>query len=236
MNFLALCQQLSEKAGILTGGPATVVSQSGELRRVVNWTNDAWETIQNSRKSWRWMRKDIGTGTAYDGTGFTTTAGKRSYSLTDLSLNTAPFGRWYTKSFRIYLQSAGQGGERHLVWKPYDEFRDYYLFGSLNSIQSLPVHFTVGPDESILFGPIPNDIYVVHGSLNKGASRMALDADTPDMPSQYHMAIVWTALLNYAGYESAQEGLATAKQNLPGLIEGLEDSQLESIEQFETLA
>lgn len=236
MNNLQLCQSLSEKAGILTGGPSTVVSQTGEMLRVVHWVSDAWEEIQNRRKSWRWMRKDIGAGVAYDNSGFPTVAGTRKYSLHDLGLDTVPFGRFWEKSFRIYLTSAGQGTERHLVFVPYDEFRDYYLFGSIASIQSLPIHVTVAPDNSILLGPIPDNVYTVHGELQLGASRMAADADIPAMPSQYHMLIVWSALLNYSGYESAQEGLTLAKLKIGPLLDDLEDSQLDAIESFKALA
>jgi hypothetical protein len=218
MDFITLCQRTAEKAGIPGGVPTAITNQTGESLRVVNWVNDAWEAIQNRRKSWLWMKQ---TKT------FSTVLGTRTYSLTDLSLNTVPFGRWLEKSFRIYLTSAGQGGERRLTWCPYEDFRNYYLFGSINALQSLPIEFTIGPDRSLTLGPIPDGIYTVTGEYQLGAARMAANADTPGMPAQFHMLIVWEALKLYALYESAQEALEAARRGAGALWDELEDNQLD---------
>lgn len=220
MDFKTICQRVAEKAGIPGGVPTTVVSQTGESLRIVNWVNDAWESIQNRRKSWRWLR------TAKS---FNTVAGTQSYSLATLTLTAVPFGRWWETHFSAYLTSAGQGGERPLIWIPYDDFRNYYLFGAIAAIQSQPIHVTVGPDESVLFGPIPNDIYTVRSEYQKGAARMAADGDTPGMPAQFHMLIVWEALKLYALYESAQEALEAARRGADPLWDELEDSQLDTM-------
>lgn len=57
MNYLSICQTVRELAGIPGTGPATTVGQTGELKRVCNWVNQAWNEIQLHREDWEWMRK-----------------------------------------------------------------------------------------------------------------------------------------------------------------------------------
>ena len=54
MNFLDLCQRLVQETGIADEGPATVTGQTGDMGRIVNWTNDAWLKIQSIRADWNW--------------------------------------------------------------------------------------------------------------------------------------------------------------------------------------
>ena len=55
MNYLELCQRLVRETGIADTGPTSVVGQVGDMRRVTDWINDAWLSIQSSRPDWLWM-------------------------------------------------------------------------------------------------------------------------------------------------------------------------------------
>ena len=46
MTYLELCQTLRREAGVSGVGPASVVDQSGEYLRLVEWIKAAWTEIQ----------------------------------------------------------------------------------------------------------------------------------------------------------------------------------------------
>jgi hypothetical protein len=61
MTFIQLCQRLVIETGIADSGPSSVINATGDMKRVVNWINDAWLQIQSMHRdwSWRWVEGDI---------------------------------------------------------------------------------------------------------------------------------------------------------------------------------
>ena len=55
MNFLQLCQRLRQETGISDSGPGTVTGQTGDMKRIIDWTNDAWLRLQTLRPDWFFM-------------------------------------------------------------------------------------------------------------------------------------------------------------------------------------
>ena len=72
MDFLSLCQRMRQECGISGSGPTTVVGQSGNLQRIVDWVNTAWIDIQTTNQDWGWMRASAS---------FTTVSGQATYAL-----------------------------------------------------------------------------------------------------------------------------------------------------------
>ena len=205
MNLLSLSQRLRSECGV-SGTSTSVVNATGEWSRLVNWVITAWEDIQTDYPEWEWMRKSVS---------FQTTANKGEYSpTTDLLLT--DFGSWRENSFRMYLTSAGVGSEMLLGFKEYNEFRDYYLLASRKTTYSRPTEITVSPSKTLILGLAPDSIYTVSGEYFKNPVTLALDADVPDLPSRFHMAIVYKAMMSYGAYEAAsdvyQRGEAQYKQ------------------------
>lgn len=201
MTFLELAQELRKEAGVSGTGPATVVSQSGELKRLVDWVNDAWEAIQNEQDDWLWMRSD-----------FTYAMPALQQTMTAAQAGITAFGRWWEKTLRCYATSIGVSDEQKLIYKPWDEFRDMYLLGA-RPAATRPAHFTIKPDDSIMVGPQNDVAYTFVGEYQKSASRMAADADVPGMPADLVMLIVWDALVLYGTYESASECVVRGTNN-----------------------
>ncbi len=216
MNFLELAQRLRQEAGIAGSGPSAVTSQTGELKRIVDWVASAWEEIQNMHTTWRWMRQ---TATV------TTSASDGNYSLSDFGISTS-FSYWYPESFTIYRQSIGQSDERDLHWIDYDTWRRLYNFGAAASTDGQPVEFSIAPDEAIVLGYRPDAAYVVKGEYQSGAVALAADDDTPGCPTRFHMAIVWKALMYYGEFESAPEVYGRGRNNFNTFLSALETSQL----------
>ena len=68
--------------------------------------------------------------------------------------------------------------------------------------------------------------YTITGDYFKVASELAATTDIPALPTQFHMAIVYRAILKYAGFEAAPEAKQEAKENYGPLIAALSADQL----------
>lgn len=178
----------------LPGTMTTVVGQTGELGRVVNWIDDAYLNIQLEKPNWKWM---LGT------LSFPTVASQYAYTAANAGLT--DFASWKMNSFRVYSTSVGFGSEQFLEESSYADWRDTYLFGSMRSITGRPTEVAVGPDLTLNFGLIPAAGYTVVGEYYKAPTRLTASADVPALASQFHMLIVYRAMMMYASYESAQE-------------------------------
>ncbi len=202
MNLIQLVQMVKREAGASGAVPTTVLNQVEEINRLVGWINAAWLDIQSLHADWDWMR------TAFS---FSTVAGQGVYSPVQAGavLPGAPavsnLGNWKRDSLRKYLIANGPSGEMILPFIPYGTFRDMYLFGSMRTTYSTPAAFTLDPQKYLLLGNAPDAIYNVNGEYYGLPTALALDADVPAMPSQFHMAIVWKALAHYGMFEAASE-------------------------------
>jgi len=195
MNFLQLVARLSTECGVAGNGPSTVVGQTGLNLRLVNWINAAWLDIQSAHRDWDWLRTSL--------TPFATVAGQQTYSTADLALTN--MGMWDRDSFRVYDTAAGLSSETTLTYVPYDAWRNSFLIGSLRTTTSRPDAVTVTPNNSLGFGPITAAGYSIVGDYFLLPSEMTLDADIPILPTQYHLAIVYRAMMHYGAQYSAIE-------------------------------
>lgn len=193
MTFLQLCQRLRQEVGIAGTGPTTVTGQTGELKRIVDWVASAWEEIQNSRTDWDWMRSTFS---------FTTVADQDSYTSTQAGISSR-FDRWDTGLLRIYTTASGVGDETLLDYIPYDDWRMIYRVG--NNTAGRPTTATILPGNSLGLGYKPSAGFTVRGEYWKSAQTLSSDSDTPEMPSAFHMAIVYKAMMYYARYMAANE-------------------------------
>lgn len=206
MNFLALGQRLQMECGV-SGTLSTMLGQVGSLGRLATWVNQAWTELQTERDDWDWMRSSNLLGA---GISFVTVAGQASYPLGTgpgtCGLAAANFGKWDRESFRNYTTSAGFQNEMFLDEIPFDTWRNSYMLGAMRAVQTRPVAIALGPDNSLCLGPPPNALYTVTGDYWAAPSLMALDTDVPTgLPGQFHMLIVYKAMMLYGGYEAAPE-------------------------------
>lgn len=191
MNFLDLVTAVYEEAGISGTPPADVTSVSGEAKRIVRWVKEAYRQIQLQSLKWKWMR---GTATV------NTVAGDRDYAVAEFSGATR-HRAWITSSARIYKTS--QDSETTLFYLSYEDWLAAYNIGS--QVQGRPVHYTIGPNNVILLGPTPDDVYTVTIDFYKSVHELASNTDVPELPADYHYAIVYRTLMKYARFESAPE-------------------------------
>jgi hypothetical protein len=210
LNFLALCQRAITECGVASNAAIatvipTVVGASGSVGRVVNWVGDAFNELQEEHDDWNWMRSSniLGAGVA-----FQTVAGQYSYPLgTGVgTVGVAAIGKWDREAFRNYTTSFGFQNEMFLDEVPFDIWRNSYMLGAMRAVKTRPVVIAIGPDLSLNLGPPPDGSYTVTGDYFAAPTVMALDTDTPiNLPVQFHLLIVYRAMMKYGGYESAPE-------------------------------
>lgn len=226
-TFLELCQAFRQEAAIsgADGTPAAVTGQIGELKRCVDWIAAAYEDVQNSQERWEFLRSDFS---------FPTIAGVNEYTPTGAGLPTLQ--TWKEDSLRCFLASAGVTDEQWLTGIPWPQMRDAFLYGANRNITGRPTHFAIRPNDSIVFWPIPNEVYTVVGEYWTRPHTMSANADQPVIPLAFHRVILWRALMMYGAYESAPEVYAHGELEFKKLMGRLRRDQLEAIESGEPLA
>ncbi|PHS09407.1 MAG: hypothetical protein COA78_12155 [Blastopirellula sp.] len=230
-TYLKICQDVARECGIAGGAdaspkPLAVTGQVGELNRLVNWVQTAYTELQNAKK-WRFLRKKFTLNTV---------AGTDTYAFgdcTDVETTAAitRFDSWRLNDRRnppkIHLQSTGVGGQVFLSWTIWDNFEYLYKTSSLQNQTAFPFHITFDPDDDIVLGITPNDIYVVTGSYYRSPQILVADADIPEMPKQFHNLIMYQAMEYYGLFESAPEIISRAQKGMKKLGHQLNKNQSE---------
>ena len=213
MTYLELVNSVVELADISNSPLATVQGVSGINLRAKNWVKQSWIDIQNLHTDWLFLRQNLSF----------VTASSQSYTLAAMG---APLLRSYDKeSLRIYQTSAGVADEQRLTFMEWQDFRDTYLYGPRQT--GRPICFSIDPAVKTLWlSSNPGTGFTVTGYYRTSPVTLSADADTPACPAEYHMIVVYRALLKYAGFEAAQEVKQEAKENYGPLLSNLRIEQL----------
>jgi hypothetical protein len=221
MNFLQLVQRFHSEAGRQGTAPATVTGQTGMALRMVNYIARAYEEVQESNRSWFFRRADFS---------FPTIAGLSNYTPAAVSLN--DLSDWHydpdynrISGIRAYLTVTD---ETDLVYLAWDDFKATYRFGSSRAQTGKPIAFSIKPDMSMEFWPIPDAVYTVNGEYIKSAASFTANDDVPVF-NEFHMIIVHKALMHYGAFEGAPEIFSKAQGEYKALLMKLELAQLPRI-------
>ena len=199
-TFLELCQRASKECGVSLTGPSATSGQTGRLGQIVDWVQSAWTDIQTKRNDWLFMRSSFTVST---------TSGDGQYAFGDCtdtgtSSTITAFRDWCRDTpMKIYLTSAGQPTETDLVFIDYRDWFARYNLG--NQTNGYPRHWSRHPNGNLLLGQKPDGIYTVGGDYMKAATELSGDSDTPEIPAEYRMAIVYRAMMFYGRYNAAPE-------------------------------
>ena len=218
MNLLQLVNQARIECGV--SGPAltTAVGQTGESGRMVAWVVQAWTDIQTSKEDWLFMRE------SFD---FNTTANVWEYSPTDAGLT--DFGNWKRDSFRCASDLTLFRDEQLLNYMEWTTFRNLYRYANMRNTTARPVVVSIMPNKDLAFGSTPDGVYVIDGEYYTQPVTLAADTDTPLLPARFHMAIVYRAMMYYAGFEAAPEVMARGDFEYRRLYSRMEIDQLPTL-------
>lgn len=220
-TFLDLVQRACLECGLDTY-PSTVVGATGEAENFVNWTNQSWKEIQTKYPDWGWKRVSPGVS-------FVTTAGQNFYTPTQAGVSSGAVSQWCRNTFRNYQTSVGQASEIFMDYLDYDDWRDNYLFGALRTAQVRPFVFSIRPTDFAIALQTPLSGYTIEGDYFSSPVDFVNDGDTPDIPSQYIMAIVHQVMMFYGAYESAPDVYNRGRELFNKMMGQLEKTRLPEV-------
>ena len=208
MNFLTICQTVRQEVGVSGTGPTTVVSQEGQLKVIVDAVAAASFQIQTLWHDWDFLWSQYSS---------TTSIGTRAPALqkpTDLNV-------WDRNSF--YLDYTSDTNYR-LEDYDYIAYRDNYRQGVATN--STPVYVIIQPDQNIILDPPPDAVHTITADYWKTPAALTGNTDIPDIPPQYHRAVVARAKTMWAEREEAPEILLSASAEYQDLLDKLESNSL----------
>jgi hypothetical protein len=223
MNFLDLCKRVRSECGISGNGPLSVNNQTGESARIVGWVASAYGDIQMKRPNWLWMKGSFS---------FNTTPNEGIYTSGQAGI-VSRFLAWDILSLSVYSQASGVSDAAFLQYVPYPDFRDAFLTGT--PIRGKPFNFSVAPNKNLVINPISDQVHTVSGEYYKSNQFLTGNMDIPEMPEQYHEAIVYRAMMKYGRYEAAGEIYGDAEKEYKRIINQMELHELPSIVAAQTL-
>lgn len=124
------------------------------------------------------------------------TTGTQSGTHTITSNNATVFVGLKTEVFMSYID--------------YEDYRNAYQYGALRSVETRPMVISITPSKSLTLGPTPDIGYTVVGDYYHAPSEMSANSDVPSLPTKFHMAIVYKAMLSYGMFEAATEVIQRA--------------------------
>lgn len=218
MNLLQLVNQTRVECGV--SGPAltTAQGQVGESGRMVSWTQQAWIDLQTSKEDWLFLREPFT---------FNLVANQYQYTATEAGLT--DFGNWKRDSFRASSVGQDYKDEQLLNYMEWTTYRNLYRYANMRNTTARPVVVSITPEKYLAFGSKPDQAYVIDGEYYTQPVTLAADADTPLLPARFHMAIVYRAMMYYAGYEAAPEVLSRGDFEYRRLYSRMEIDQLPTI-------
>ena len=225
MNRLQLVQRLWLEAGAsgTSPGPSTTLNQPGESARLVTWIDAAWTDIQNAHSDWDWSRTS---------TSFATVASQSVYPLGTgagtCEVAASAYGEWARNTARCYQTSVGTNSEIFLNYITYAAWRNRYQYGSTRANDVQPTEFAIAPDKSICLPPALAG-YTCTLDYFTAPTAMTADADVPALPAQFHMAIVYRAMMSYGAYESASEVYDRGELEFGKLMRRLDEQRLPEV-------
>jgi hypothetical protein len=218
-TFLSIVQDAARESRTANPAPSTVVGVTGRQALLVGHVVSAWLMIQRAQEDWSFLKGEWN---------HALTINDMSYSGADLGIATR-FGAWIGDrgNFRpttLYDASIGQSDEAPITEVSYDYWRQLYDRGTHTA--NRPNVYAFAPDESIRFGPKPDKAYVARGEYRKGPQTLAADADVPDLPTHFHDAIVWRALVLLAQSDERADALSVATVRFAEIMHDMERALL----------
>lgn len=224
-TFLELVQDVARESGTLAGGVniGSVVDVTGRADKVVSWTRKAWRNIQNERRDWLWLQAEFQDTLAVESMRYTAA----SFNITRLrewrlDRRNEDGGTYYP--ITIYDSAIGQSDESTLRNIAYETWRTRY--DRQTHVATRPTEYAISPTNELCIGAKPDKAYVIRGEYVKSPQTLTIDADTPEMPSEYHDLIVWEAMRLLAKADGSIESLQFADDEYKRLRFQLTASQL----------
>lgn len=200
MNYLALCQRFYRESGESFSKPDTVDGATGYDALVTGWINQTWLDIQKDRRArgrWKWAWREWS---------MTIGPSSRDYVLPTPTGAKVPIAVIAPDSLTIEPQGAPGQVQPLRAQDWFDMRRETRVVKT-----GRPARFAELENGKLRFDRLPDANYTVRGEGWLGPWLLTKNTDEPDMPGEYHMLIVYQALLDYGRWESAGEQYRAAE-------------------------
>jgi hypothetical protein len=224
VNYLALVNRTKLESGRSGGDLATVVGATGDNRLLCSLVAESWLKVQRISQEWAWMRSSV--LASITASQITQDPAVDMTIQPDDMVPVLDFRAFFpeTEDYQMtLLDPATPAGESVLVFLEYPDFRARYIVGVHE--EGRPRFWSISPDNKLMLGPTPDMVYHVRFDYRTTQTTLAVDADTPDMPVDFHMAIVWGALMSLAAYDNSPEVYTRSRAEYREVIAYLHQDQ-----------
>ena len=210
-NYLALCQKFQEKSGITGSEIASVLNQTGMNKRIIGWIADAEENVRNLWQDWKFNEGEKV---------ITTIIGTDEYTLAALGIT--DHVSWDKDRFYINPETDSY---RKLNYVTYQEWLDSGDRLGVK-VNEEPNKIVIKPNNSLVLIGVPDDAYTIWARYFLISTRLAANADTSPIPTEYELVIIHRAKMYYAEYYENPDLYSTADKDYLAELVKLEAAQL----------
>lgn len=202
MTFLELCQTLRREVGAAGTGPSSISGQTGEYARLVEWIRNEWLRIQERHERWNfaWAEGEVEVEKAF-----------RDYDL--------PSDVLRIDDQTLYFN------DRYLRVVGWEEFRKTSREPAGQEVKVA----SFSPDGKLRLNAFPSNDGTITFEYWKTPQRLEAGSEKPRCPEQYHIAIVYAAMVQYGLYENAPEVVQQGRLNYSGVYQEMINRELPSV-------
>lgn len=212
MNYLQLVQRLKRESARSGAAITTLTDLPVNDQRLADWVNDAWLELQRYDGGWSWMRKSVAGPTII---------GQRGYTAAELDAGASDFSRWLpaaTEHYEVTAESVA-GSPWPIRYLDWNTFRS--RFEVREHVAGAPQFWSIAPDRKVYVGPTPDAVYTLRLEYFKGATSLADATASPEIDTEFHLILVWRALMELASFDAAPEVYSRANTNFTNMEQGL---------------
>lgn len=221
--------------GIVSSFAVVTVTAPGHdlnLAQTVNVTgatpaayNGVQTIVQADANTFKYL---VALGTATPATGTLALSGSTSLLTFD---EVRP---WFAaNSHQPYLQcyrtSTGVSDTQPVYFMEPFDFDGYLNRASFATSRGRPVYYTILPGRRIAVFPRPDVPYTMNIRFRQQVQTLTTDTSEPDMPTEFHMAIVHKAAMDYGSSDENNRQMSTAAAKYAAMYEDLCIQQLPRI-------
>lgn len=207
-TFLQLVQDLHRESGAAGAAPTSVVGQSSESLRLVNWIRQADDHINDMWVRWKYLRSEYQDVTVQD----------QPTLPPPNDLNT-----WDIKTFKIVEPTGSLTEDKEQIdVEEYEQVRTEIL----DETSATPFRIIIMPDNTLKFESVPDGAYTVFADYYRIPANLVNNTDEPEMPKAFRQVILGYALQLYGKYEKAEEIITQGKEIYGLFFPRLENHQL----------
>lgn len=190
--------------------------------RIGTAVDAAWRRLQALPFNWRWRKATIQVALAAADSDYTggSTPAVEKWRINDDRRGYAPWAK----------KASDTSNSWDLTFMPLDQFMRNFR-RQPQPAAGAPQFWTVLPNNSVAYGPIPNAAdYTATHEVTKAATALETSSSTPDMPERHHEILVWMALSDVAVQAGKPEIVARANDHYEASLDALIADQAEKIE------